>query len=131
MECSVKITTSVDGGESFYSSRGEIERTADGSGFVVLYKFDGDECRLEIRDDAVSQRRRGSLNMDVAFADGEEVVMIISDDDGGAEVAVKCGKILCECFRRGIFCTLNYCIEPSVFSVKIAVIAAVDLSGLK
>lgn len=131
MECSVKITTSVDGGESFYSSRGEIERTADGSGFVVLYEFDGDECRLEIRDDAVSQRRRGSLNMDVAFADGEEVVMTISDDDGGAEVAVKCGKILCECFRRGIFCTLNYCIEPSVFSVKIAVIAAVDLTGLK
>ena len=131
MECSVKITTSVDGGESFYSSRGEIERTADGSGFVVLYEFDGDECHLEIRDDAVSQRRRGSLNMDVAFADGEEVVMTISDEDGGAEVAVKCGKILCECFRRGIFCTLNYCIEPSVFSVKIAVIAAVDLTGLK
>ena len=64
----------------------------------------------------------------VAFSDGEEVVMAISDEDGGAEVAVRCGRILCECFRRGVFCTLNYSIEPSVFSVKIAVIAAFDLS---
>lgn len=130
MECSVKITTSIDGEESYYSSRGEICRTADGLGYFVLYEFDGDECRLEIRDDAVAQRRRGSLNMDVAFSDGEEVVMAISDEDGGAEVAVRCGRMLCECFRRGVFCTLNYSIEPSVFSVKIAVIAAFDLSDI-
>lgn len=128
-ECTIKITTSVDGAESYFSSRAEIGRNGK-DGYTVKYIYDGDECTMQIGDDAVVQMRRGSLNMDASFISDRTTVLSIDDEDGRADVPVICKKVSCECFRRGIFCSLEYAIEPSEFVVRIAIITKFDLKSL-
>ncbi len=129
MNCRIKISTSADGQESYFSAEASLKRI-DGDGYRVEYFYDDDFCVLEIFDDAVTQKREGGLNMLAGFSNGGRSFIAIESVEGRAELPVECREVRCECFRRGIFCTLAYALAPCEYVVKITVVADFDLLAL-
>lgn len=129
MNCRIKISTAVDGQESYFSASASLKRMSK-EGYRVEYFYDDDFCVLEIFDDAVTQKREGVLGMQAGFSRLGRSFIAMESEEGRAELPVECKKLSCECFRRGIFCTLCYTLAPCEYVVKIAVVTDFDLSAL-
>lgn len=99
-----KVILSV--GESEILTFGELEIKK--CGFTLLYEIDGDKCSAVFNDGVFTQKRSGSFNMAVRFAENQNSGCVISDGGLSGALDVFTKKLTVNFTDDGITVKLNY-----------------------
>lgn len=77
-DCNIEIASVIGGEKSIIKSKGKI--ICSPSGYRFEYRFDGDECTLNVTEDEIVQSRRGEQNIKLTFRKGEQTQGLLTSD---------------------------------------------------
>lgn len=106
MEVEVKVLTDADGEKTSLISSGNFFETE--SGFKIDYLTDGDKCALCYDGKRLFQTRRGSVNMDVAFAEKTQTLLKLFMGGSVGEVPVYTNALNIKDDKFGKTIYINY-----------------------
>lgn len=103
MECLIKISGA--GGEEF-RSRGEID--FNGETLAAAYTIGGDLCTLSVNGKIARSTRRGNVNLEMNFKEGETAFGHIGEGGAAGSFPVFTNGIEVCKTHNGVSVTLNY-----------------------
>lgn len=103
MKCKVIIDNGID---EAYVSKGMLD-VAHGA-FVVIYKLDGDDCKLIYSDGTVTQTRKGNVNLKMSFSLGKETQCTLGSGEYTGTFPVFTNKLDVKADNGGVEILLGY-----------------------
>lgn len=103
MDCKVAIS-GADG--SLVKAAGKYLRTP--SGFWLKYGFGGDECEFSLCGGTLCQKRRGSVDMDISFKEGDTTACVLQNGGLSGSVPVETLSVSAAVRDDGALVRLQY-----------------------
>ncbi len=106
MKCKLSIFSQGDGWKQ--NAECEAEASVGENGVVVRYLLDGDNCRLTLSRNSLSQVREGGVNIKISFEEGKTTFCEISDGSSGGGYEVFTEKLSVTLGKHGFYAAADY-----------------------